>query len=59
MLCASDKKKNIDGFLNAISHDNFDNNVTFFFSVLPVIYFLPIVFVNVYSFVYVLFDRLV
>ena len=47
----SDKKK-IDWFLNGISHDDFDTNVMFF-QLFP----LPTVFVNVYSFVYVLFNR--
>ena len=47
----SDKKK-IDWFLNGISHDDFDTNVMFFFFLS-----LPTVFVNFYSFVYVLFNR--
>ena len=53
-------RKKIDGFLNSISHDDFDTNVnSYVSSTCPVIYFLvqPFLLVNFYSFVYVLFDR--
>ena len=54
--CASDTRKNY-WFLNGISHDDFDTNGMFFFSMSNHLFPCPTVFANFYSFVHVLFDR--